>query len=146
MKKSILQLRFRVRMRPTDYTDWLMNAVNPNEDDSKPSWQAWSIDPYTRESSGIYVFETAEDLRVFMHSKTVRELKENPGIVGLNATVFHGLPRQRELPQIEKPMLINALPSETMDYVQSYLRTLLTHTIKHTHIGETSCLINTHIS
>ena len=122
MSKAVLQLKFRVRMRDNDFYDWLVEHMKPVLGSKQPGWQAWTVDTYTRQGSGICIFDSGKDLREFMQGQMLYELRENPGIVAISARIYKGIPRRTGLPEQGEPWIIDAAPEEALAYLKPYLR------------------------
>ena len=88
MTKTILTTKFNFNM-PTEEIKKIMPAVAP-EFSGIPGccWKIWLINEDHREAGGVYLFESASELKQYLRSDLFASVVNNPAFSNLQTNTF----------------------------------------------------------
>ena len=86
--RKVLTTKFNYSM-PSEELKGIMPAVAPKFSEIPGCcWKIWLINEDLKEAGGVYLFESAEELELFLNSKLFASVRNNPAFSNLQTSVF----------------------------------------------------------
>ena len=88
MSRKILQINVDYDIPTEDFKASWMKAAEPISQQPGLVWKVWVYDDEKRQGGGIYLFESREDVEVYLKSDLVRAFKASPVLRNISTKVF----------------------------------------------------------
>ena len=88
MAGKVLQVNFKFNVGRSEYEDLAASLAQAFAEVPGLAWKIWILNEAESEAGGIYYFDSAESLRVFLSSQLAADVQGHPAVSEFSAKTF----------------------------------------------------------
>ena len=88
MSGRILQINFKFNFSPAELADAFAPLAEPIAKVPGLRWKIWSLNEATSEFAGIYLFDDADSVQVYLEGPIIAEVSKHPALSDISIKQF----------------------------------------------------------
>jgi hypothetical protein len=88
MSGRILQINFKFNVSPAELADAFAPLAEPIAKVPGLRWKIWSLNEATSEFAGIYLFDDADSVQVYLEGPIIAEVSKHPALSDISVKQF----------------------------------------------------------
>jgi hypothetical protein len=88
MSGRILQINFKFNVSPAELADAFAPLAEPIAKVPGLRWKIWSLNEATSEFAGIYLFDDADSVQVYLEGPIIAEVSKHPALSDISVNQF----------------------------------------------------------
>ena len=88
MSKTVLQINFKFNVSPAELAEAFGPLAEPIAKVPGLRWKIWSLNEATSEFAGIYLFDDADSVQVYLEGPIIAEVSKHPALSDISVKQF----------------------------------------------------------
>ena len=88
MSKTVLQINFKFSVSPAELAEAFGPLAEPIAKVPGLRWKIWSLNEATSEFAGIYLFDDADSVQVYLEGPIIAEVSKHPALSDISVKQF----------------------------------------------------------
>jgi hypothetical protein len=88
MSKTVLQINFKFSVSPAELAEAFAPLAEPIAEVPGLRWKIWSLNEATSEFAGIYLFDDADSVQVYLEGPIIAEVSKHPALSNISVKQF----------------------------------------------------------
>ena len=88
MSATLLQINFKFNVSPAELAEAFGPLAEPIAKVPGLRWKIWSLNEATSEFAGIYLFDDADSVQVYLEGPIIAEVSKHPALSDISAKQF----------------------------------------------------------
>jgi len=88
MSKTVLQINFKFNVSPAELAEAFGPLAEPIAKVAGLRWKIWSLNEATSEFAGIYLFDDADAVQVYLDGPIIAEVAKHPALSDISIKQF----------------------------------------------------------
>ena len=88
MSKTVLQINFKFSVSPAELAEAFTPLAEPIAKVPGLRWKIWSLNEATSEFAGIYLFDDADSVQVYLEGPIIDGVTKHPALSDITAKQF----------------------------------------------------------
>jgi hypothetical protein len=88
MSKTVLQINFKFSVSPAELAEAFAPLAEPIAKVPGLRWKIWSLNEATSEFAGIYLFDDADSVQVYLEGPIIAEVSKHPALSDISVKQF----------------------------------------------------------
>jgi hypothetical protein len=88
MPTTVLQINFKFNVSPAELAEAFAPIAEPIAKVPGLRWKIWSLNEATSEFAGIYLFDDADSVQVYLEGPIIAEVSKSPALSDISVKQF----------------------------------------------------------
>jgi hypothetical protein len=88
MSTTVLQINFKFNVSPAELAEAFAPLTEPIAKVPGLRWKIWSLNEATSEFAGIYLFDDADSVQVYLEGPIIAEVSKHPALSDISVKQF----------------------------------------------------------
>jgi hypothetical protein len=88
MSTTVLQINFKFNVSPAELAEAFAPLAEPIAKVPGLRWKIWSLNEATSEFAGIYLFDDADSVQVYLEGPIIAEVSKHPALSDISVKQF----------------------------------------------------------